>query len=620
MSILPSEVAEKGYTHFLERWARECPNNQFLREFSKNGIQAIFRKIEDTKNPNYKGVVEIDVDWLTYDLTKTYKMTISDNGIGMTGSEMIEYIKDLASSSDVTTDYDNYGFGAKISAVVKNKKGIKYDSWKNGFGVTAVFLYDPISKKYGLKQFAEEGEYKYFTPITDDIKPDFIKDSGTVVTLFGNDDSDNTYDMEYHGIKATRESWVVSYLNRRFNKLPENIEIRARLGHYRDKTGEGKPQGDDSKYNYMAVIGGLQNSLEKYTIQKGIVDLSDAKIEWRIMKQDRKSHGREFLTGHTAVVLEDEVFDVSIGSGNKAINFGVYVGAQDVVLHILPKTKNYFQNNTRSAIVMNGEEDLPWEKWQSEFQNKFPKELETYLSKKMSEFTNEDESDKIKDKLKDLRKFFVVSKYKKSPTGKFLVNEEDLSEANTGSGSGKSKGGKNGTGTKPGYGIGLLDALVSIQKRDDGKVRANPATPDPFPNITWVDPETTDLIEKSEIKDRAAIYREQKHLILANATFNGFLDVQKHFCEEYPGLPEENIIKVVQNVFGQQLIETIAGTIHLKNRADWDHNDYKTAISPEALTVAVSARYHFFQSIKRMLKNPTLRAVNETSQSENVAS
>jgi len=41
MSILPSKVAEHGYTAMLERWARECPNNQFIREFTKNAIQAI---------------------------------------------------------------------------------------------------------------------------------------------------------------------------------------------------------------------------------------------------------------------------------------------------------------------------------------------------------------------------------------------------------------------------------------------------------------------------------------------------------------------------------------------------------------------------------------------------
>ena len=46
--MLRSKVADAGYTKMLERFARECPKNQFLREFVKNGIQAIQRHISDT--------------------------------------------------------------------------------------------------------------------------------------------------------------------------------------------------------------------------------------------------------------------------------------------------------------------------------------------------------------------------------------------------------------------------------------------------------------------------------------------------------------------------------------------------------------------------------------------
>ena len=47
-------------------------------------------------------------------------------------------------------------------------------------------------------------------------------------------------------------------------------------------------------------------TLEKYTKSKGTVNLSDADVEWRILDENRKGHGREFVTGHTAVIHEDE--------------------------------------------------------------------------------------------------------------------------------------------------------------------------------------------------------------------------------------------------------------------------------------------------------------------------
>ena len=52
--MLRSKVADAGYTKMLERFARECPKNQFLREFVKNGIQAIQRHISDTGDKKFK--------------------------------------------------------------------------------------------------------------------------------------------------------------------------------------------------------------------------------------------------------------------------------------------------------------------------------------------------------------------------------------------------------------------------------------------------------------------------------------------------------------------------------------------------------------------------------------
>ena len=93
------------------------------------------------------------------------------------------------------------------------------------------------------------------------------------------------------------------------NKFPENIEVRARLGHYREKS--------DSKHNYMRSLKGLKSNLDEKTLKSGQVKLSDAIVEWRIMDPSRKGHGRMFLTGHTAVIHEKEVFDISFGIGNK---------------------------------------------------------------------------------------------------------------------------------------------------------------------------------------------------------------------------------------------------------------------------------------------------------------
>ena len=106
----------------------------------------------------------------------------------------------------------------------------------------------------------------------------------------------------------------------------------------------------------MLVFKKLWKNLPK----KGKVNLTDAIVEWRILDENRKGHGREFVAGHTSVLHENEVFDISSGVGNKAIHFGIYVGYKNVSLNILPTTREYVQNTTRSNVVFIGEDTLPW--------------------------------------------------------------------------------------------------------------------------------------------------------------------------------------------------------------------------------------------------------------------
>ena len=127
--MLRSKVAHSGYTKMLERFARECPKNQFLREFVKNGIQAIQRHIIDSGEKNYKGKIEVDVNWNHHSLSGLSKICFTDNGIGMSGEEMIEYVNDLSASSDIIADHTNYGFGAKVAAAIMNNGKMEKVIW-----------------------------------------------------------------------------------------------------------------------------------------------------------------------------------------------------------------------------------------------------------------------------------------------------------------------------------------------------------------------------------------------------------------------------------------------------------------------------------------------------------
>ena len=54
--LVPTKVADSGLTALIDRFGRDCPPTQYIREFIRNSIEAIQR----TKKP---GTIYVDVNW-----------------------------------------------------------------------------------------------------------------------------------------------------------------------------------------------------------------------------------------------------------------------------------------------------------------------------------------------------------------------------------------------------------------------------------------------------------------------------------------------------------------------------------------------------------------------------
>src|SRR5687768_8140752 len=105
LKTLPMSVANTGF--MLDRLGQDCGPLQFLRELTQNSIEAIL----DT--PEKSGEIVWDADWDYFDLTNIFKLCIIDNGVGMTGAEMVNYINQLSSSVHPQSHAGNFGVGAK---------------------------------------------------------------------------------------------------------------------------------------------------------------------------------------------------------------------------------------------------------------------------------------------------------------------------------------------------------------------------------------------------------------------------------------------------------------------------------------------------------------------------
>ena len=178
-NIEPIGMNDAGMTQLINNLGRDCLPDQYIREFTKNSIEAIERAKIDN------GLIVIDTNWIDWQYQEgspTY-MSFTDNGIGMSPNEMSNLLNKLSASSEIKLNTPNYGVGAKISALPRNKSGIKYESWQGGKGFMSVMLYDENADRYGMMRFTDPdtGQLRNYLEITDEVKPnEIIKDHNII--------------------------------------------------------------------------------------------------------------------------------------------------------------------------------------------------------------------------------------------------------------------------------------------------------------------------------------------------------------------------------------------------------------------------------------------------------
>jgi hypothetical protein len=391
--------------------------------------------------------------------------------------------------------------------------------------------------------------------------------------------------------RGIRESWIALYMNTRFFRIPDGIQMAARIGYYREAT--------NSRHNYLTNIRGQKSILDERSELKGEHQLDDAKIYWWVMPKDVDGHGRELVKGHTALINDDEIFDVSESRSNRAAYFGVIVGRDRVIIYVEPT--NVVQNTARTNLVRPNGSPLVWDKWQDEFRANMPPKLKKFLDELQDETIEKSHTDSIWERLKGLKDLYKLSRFKLDQKGNLYVDpssETTFSTGNFREGEPRAySANEPSPGMKPGS---ISTALLTSLVNENVGARASIVQPNPFPTVKWINP----IVENIEgLNDRAAEYIPTSNLILANTEFGGLKDLTKYFCKIYADAPE--VTKIIEDevrrAFEQTLIECVAGALSFKNRPHWNPDDFKTAISREALTTAVMPRYWMISDIKRVL-------------------
>lgn len=587
-STLPLTVANTGF--LLDRLGEDCHPLQFLRELTQNSIEAIKRAGERN------GKILWDVDWTIHDLDGgPLKLSITDNGDGMTGPEMIRYINQLSSSGSAQRFDGNYGVGAKIAAATRNHHGLLYLSWKEGSGSSVHMWRDPMSGQYGLRQFERpDGSFGHFAELDDDVKPEMLKSHGTRITLLGKTAEENT--MLAPDICSARDRWILKYLNTRYFRIPDGITITAREGL---QTPKGRERG------LLRNVYGQSAFLSESAVRNGTVQLRGGRAHWWIVKEQKElvTEGPSYeTTGHVAALYQDELYEMTTGRSGRAVlqQFGIIFGSSRVVIYVEPSHGKLTTNTARTRLIVDGD-DLPWGEWASEFRQKMPLELKTFMEEVGSKALATDDAKTIRERLKPILDLYRVSRYRLCKDGPQSLDDANLTVGNasavTGTGPGSRKGTKRGR--IAGAAAGPVGGVYGAFLKNDG-VAATRIEPDVFPKVVWVSVKDGSRTE-GDIEDRAARYLAGENQILINGDFRVFNDLINRWAGEFDGTPAARAVceRVIRSWFEQTLVEAVIGVQCLKDSREWSCEDINRALSEDALTTAVMPRYFINYAAKR---------------------
>lgn len=471
MSIEPMKTRRVG--PFVDRYYRETSRFQWARELAVNAIEAGASRID------------FSVEWQGVGRDRVYRRLVADNGRGMSADELEEFFNEFGGGGKpIGDEHENFGIGAKTTLLPWNRLGIVVISWQSAIANMIRILREE-NGEYGLYRFVfeKDGECGVDTvvePFFDTefgidwaaIKPEWIKDHGTVIVLLGNDRNQDTVrgdpdpDRKEDGLRL-----LAQYLNQRFWQPPAKISVLEFTNT--DKTKWSTRQADAgisfAEAGYMMrPVYGTRHFVADQTqynvpMQSGTVRVPQAEIDWYLWEPSDRAvrDNRGPRTGGTCILYNNELYDWDTGLSATTRAFGICERQVSDNLWIVirppwhgPGQKGVYSRADRSHLMWSGGYELPMDDWSTAFANNMPAPIIDALKRARKEQPSSIEDDKWLERL--AQRFghrLKLQRYKVAATGVELSDEATMSVTeDTGLGGGGS-GHRPGSDTGPGPGI-----------------------------------------------------------------------------------------------------------------------------------------------------------------------
>lgn len=608
----------------IDRLMAEARSDQFLRELVLNSIQSGAKNISIT--PSW-----VDVERTAKDGTPYYRLMIADDGSGMTGREILKFFNKFSSSGHaLTVAGGNYGVGAKISCLGWNHHGMLVLSWKDGIGSAARLWYDPIKKTYGVRRFeTDSGVFEEVIAAPEEYKPDFIKDHGTVIILCGNTGKEDTWLGQTlpDGPSLPNIYSHLSALNNRFFRVPDGVNInvytmKANKSEWPRSREEallrraGQDEENQPRRNRNERVGtshyvkGLEHFLKRDALESGILKHDDFNIRWYWINPDRTNLPYVMQGSLLATMFQDELYDIYRGGHEMGYfsKFGIYrrAVAKQVVIIVEPNPSKLMTDTARSHLIhpsfAKSNEKLPWGVYGDFFRANMPEVIQKALEDH-NDSAHEDINKAINEDLKEYMPLMARNAFKYQEEGKDKLSDEPGSVDRTGQGENIGKP----TGKKP---SNTRRSRQTTSGKEDGRAAKRVSSTSRAPIIEWV------TGDEEGIVDRIARYDVPNHKLLINKNYKLLRWEVSRRLKEDPSLLEfdesEKILQsTVERVYGTKLVGIIVHHHQNKDTENWTVEQWESATTPEALTLAVGG-YKWAENIINRIVGPMLKKMRES--------
>lgn len=409
-----------GASNFVNRMFEACGKYQWAREFTMNSIEAGATHLE------------FGIEWQAVAKHGIYRRVVADDGCGMDRAELLRFFSTLGEGAkQIGGIHDNFGVGAKIASLPWNPEGVVVISYKAGQAAMIWIVLNPESAEYELSEFVtEDGKHHVIDPTEfewddiewDKVRPDWLREHGTVIVLLGSRDSPDTVlgnpDAGENDIKG-----LSVYLNSRFWKL-DSLDVRVveLRSDKKNQWPQGQDDRDDARRPNNRRIQGARFYLTDVTASQGRLGAADnimldedrVVAEWYLWEGERPAiHSYARKPGYIAVRYNNELYELTSGKVDFR-HFAIIESKVQQNLTIILEPTHYDRlkfpwgvhpDQSRNRMVFTGHGEkataIPLADWGREFADNIPEPILAAIRAAKGERSGTIEDEEYRKRLQD---------------------------------------------------------------------------------------------------------------------------------------------------------------------------------------------------------------------------